>query len=111
MNLSDPFGRMQRKHQRNYESMCLMLHKADITNQEDAQILLGKIRVRGLWWLASTILLTLLLVLVLPEMRMFVLAVGVLLSFWLTKTSLNSQNYLNRYIREELTGQDDSTSP
>jgi len=111
MNINDPFGRMQDKHQRNYKSLCHSLKKAGVTNRADAQALLEKLRRRGIWGLVFTVLVTLLVALALPELRFFVLACGVLLGFWLSKTSLNGQEYVKRYIREELAGHDEPTSP
>ena len=110
MNLNDPFGRMQDKHQRNYESLCLSLQKAGLTNRADAQALLKKLRRRGLWGMAIIVLVTLPLALALPELRFFVLACGALLVFWLSKTCVNSQEYVKRYIREELAEHDESIS-
>lgn len=110
MNINDPFGRMQDKHQRNYESLCLSLQKAGLTNRADAEALLVKLRWRGIWGLAFIVAVTLILVLALPELRLFVLACGVLLVFWLSKTSVNSQEYVRRYIREELAEHDEPTS-
>ncbi len=110
MNINDPFGRMQDKHQRNYESLCLTLQKSGLTNRADAQALLEKLRRRGIWGLVFIVPVTLLLALVLPELRLFVLACGVLLAFWLSRTSVNSQEYIKRYIREELAEHDESTS-
>ncbi len=110
MNINDPFGRMKDKHQRDYESLCLSLQKAGLTNRADAQALLLKLRWRGLWGMAFIVPVTLLLALALPELRFFVLACGVLLVFWLNKTSVNSQEYVKRYIREELAEHDESTS-
>ena len=110
MNINDPFGRIQDKHQRNYESLCLSLQKAGLTNRADAQALMKKLRRRGLWGLAFIVPVSLLLALALPELRFFVLACGALLVFWLSKTSLNSQEYVKRYIREELTEHDESSS-
>ena len=101
---------MQDKHQRNYESLCLSLQKAGLTNRADAQALLVKLRRRAIWGLAFVVTVTLLLALTLPELRLFVLACGALLVFWLSKTSVNSQEYINRYIREELAEHDESTS-
>ncbi len=109
MNINDPFGRMQDKHKRNYESLCLSLHKAGLTDRADAQALLEKLRRRGIWGLAFIVSVTLLLALALPELRFFVLVCGVLLVFWLSKTSLNGQEYVKRYIREELAEHDEST--
>lgn len=102
MNINDPFGRMKDKHQRNYESLCLSLQKVGLTNRVDAQALLVKLRWRGIWGLAFIVPVTLLLALALPEFRIFVLACGALLVFWLSKTSVNSQEYVKRYIQEEL---------
>jgi hypothetical protein len=110
MNINDPFGRIQDKHQRNYESLCSSLQEAGLTNRADAEALLEKLRRRGIWGVAFIVPITLLLALVLPELRFFVLACGVLLVFWLIKTCLNSQEYVRRYIREELAEHDESTS-
>lgn len=110
MNLNDPFGRMQDKHQRNYESLRQSLQKADLTNRADAQALLGKLRRRGIWGVAIIVPVALLLALVLPELRLFVLVCGVLLVFWLSKTCINGQEYVKRYIREELADPDESAS-
>ena len=103
MNINDPFGRIQDKHQRNYESLCLSLKKAGLTNRADAEALLLKLRWRGIWGLAFIVLITLILTLALPELRFFILACGILLGFWL---SINSQEYVKRYIRQELAEQD-----
>ena len=110
MNINDPFGRIQDKHQRNYESLRLSLKKAGLTNRTNAQALLKRLHRRGIWGLAVTGTVTVLLALALAELRFFVLACGVLLAFWLSKTSLNSQEYVKRYIREELTEHDESSS-
>ena len=105
MNLNDPFGRMQSKHQKDYESLRLSLKEVGLNNIADAQALLDKLQRRGIWGLAIITPVTLLLALVLAELRFFILACGVLAAFWLIKTTLNSQKYVNRYIREELGGQ------
>lgn len=108
MNINDPFGRLQAKHQRNYESLCLSLQKAGLTDRADAQALLEKLRRRGIWGVAFIVPVSLILALVLPELRFFVLGCGALLVFWLIKTCLNSQEYVKRYMREELAEHDDS---
>ena len=110
MNINDPFGRMKDKHQRDYDSLCLSLQKIGLTTRADAQALLVKLRRRGIWGLAFIVAVTLLLALSLPELRFFVLAGGVLLGFWLSKTSMNAQEYVKRYIREELAEHEESTS-
>lgn len=108
MNINDPFGRVQEKHQRNYESLCLSLKKNGLTDRADAQALLVKLRQRGIWGLVFIVLVTLLLSLGFPELRFLVIACGLLLVFWLGKTSFSSQEYVRRYIREELAENDES---
>ena len=104
MDINDPFGRLQSKHQKAYESLCLSLQEAGLTNLADAQALLEKIRRRVRRGLAVIVPVSLLLALALPGLRTFVLACGALAAFWLIKTVLNSQEYIKRSIREELGG-------
>ena len=102
MNLNDPFGRMQSRRQKEYESIRLSLQEVGMTNPADAQALLEKLRRRGIWGLSIITPTALLLAFALPELRAFILACGVLAAFWLIRTSLSSQEYVKRYIREEL---------
>jgi len=102
MNLNDPFGRVQTKRQKEYESLCLSLKEVGLTNLADAEALLEKLRRRCIWGLAIITPVALLLALALPELRVFFLACGVLVAFWLIKTTTDSQKYVKRYIQEEL---------
>jgi hypothetical protein len=102
MNFNDPFGRIASRRQKEYESLCISLQEAGLTSLADAQALLEKIHRRGRWGLAVIVPVALLLALAFPELRAFILACGVLAVFWLIKTVLNSQEYVKRYIREEL---------
>ena len=107
MNLNDPFGRLQSKRQKDYESLCLTLQEAGLTNRAQTEALLEKLRRRGRWGLAVIVPVALLLALALPELRVFVLMCGALAAFWLIKTVLNSQEYVKRYMREELAEHDE----
>lgn len=107
MNLNDPFGRLQSKREKEYESLRDSLKDIGLHNLEDAQALLEKLQRRGIWGLAIIVPITLLLALLLPGLRAFVLACGVLAIFWLIKTTLNSREYVKRYIQEELVDQND----
>ncbi len=102
MNLNDPFGRLQSKRQKEYESLRDSLKKIGLNNLDDAQALLDKLQRRGIWGLTIIVPVTLLLALVLSELRAFVLLCGALAVFWLFKTTLNSREYVKRYIQEEL---------
>ena len=102
MDINDPFGRLQSKRQKDYESLRDSLKKIGINNLDDAYALLEKLQRRGIWGLAIIIPGTLLLALVLPELRAFLLICGALAIFWLYKTTLKSREYVKRYILEEL---------
>ena len=102
MDINDPFGRLQSKRQKDYESLRESLKKIGINNLDDAYALLEKLQKRGIWGLAIIIPGTLLLALILPGLRAFVLICGVLAVFWLYKTTLKSREYVQRYILEEL---------
>ena len=102
MDINDPFGRLQSKRQKDYESLRDSLKKIGINNLDDAYALLEKLQRRGIWGLAIIIPGTLLLALVLPGLRAFLLICGALAIFWLYKTTLKSREYVKRYIQEEL---------
>jgi hypothetical protein len=102
MNLNDPFGRLQSKRQKEYESLRDSLKEVGLNNLEDAEALLEKLKRRGLIGVAIIVPAALLIALVLPGLRAFVLACGLLAIFWLVKTTLNSREYVQRYIQEEL---------
>ena len=102
MDINDPFGRLQSKRQKDYESLRDSLKKMGINNLDDAYALLEQLQRRGIWGAAILVPATLLLALVLPGLRAFVLICGVLALFWLYKTTLNSREYVKRYILEEL---------
>ena len=104
MNLNDPFGRLQSKRQKEYESLRDSLKETGLDNLADAQALLDKIQRRGRWGLTMIVPTTLLLALILPQLRALVLICGALAVFWLFKTVLNSRKYVKRYIQEELGG-------
>lgn len=102
MNLNDPFGRLQSKRQKEYESLRDSLKEVGLNNLEDAEALLEKLKRRGLMGVAIIVPAALLIALLLPGLRAFVLACGLLAIFWLVKTTLNSREYVQRYIQEEL---------
>ncbi|PLX80091.1 MAG: hypothetical protein C0616_09150 [Desulfuromonas sp.] len=102
MNINDPFGRIESKRQKEYESLRLSLQKIGLTNRDEAEVLLKKLRRRGTWGLAIILPIVLLLMLALPELRFLFVACGGLAAFWVIKTVLNSQEYVKRYIQEEL---------
>ncbi len=104
MNLNDPFGRMQTKRQREYESLCRSLREAGLTGREEAEALIESMRRRCRLGLAVIVPGTLLLALAFPEARVLVVALGGIAALWLFNASRRGQEYVARYIREELRG-------
>ncbi len=102
MNINDPFGRFQSKRRKEYESLRDSLKKLGLNNLDDAHALLEKLQRRGIWGLAIIVPVTLLLALVLPGLRAFIMTCGALAVFWLFKTTRNSREYVKRYMQEEL---------
>lgn len=107
MNFNDPFGLLQSKRQKQYESLRDSLKKLGLNNLDDAHALLEKLQRRGIWGLAIIVPVTLLLALLLPGLRAFIMTCGALAVFWLYKTTLNSREYVKRYIQEELADQNE----
>tara|TARA_R110001583_G_scaffold14560_4_gene60638 strand:- start:6553 stop:6891 length:339 start_codon:yes stop_codon:yes gene_type:complete len=112
MNINDPFGRMQGKEQRDYESLRASLQRSGVTDPAGAHLLLEKLGNRMKYGLAFILPTTLILALLLPEMRIITLAIGGLLAVWIVNASRRGKQYLERYIDEELTdSSDDQPAP
>jgi len=105
MNINDPFGRMQSKQQRDYESLCESLQRAGLDNLDDAQRLKASLGKRMKYSLALIIPFTLALALLFPEMRIITLAIGGLLAVWVVNASRRGQQYLERFMSEKLSGE------
>ena len=112
MNINDPFGRMQGKQERDYESLRASLQRSGVTTSAAANLLLAKLSNKLKYGLAFIIPTTLILALILPEMRIITLAIGGLLAVWIVNASRRGRQYLERYIDEELTdSSDDQPAP
>ncbi|TCK08266.1 hypothetical protein [Marinobacterium mangrovicola] len=101
MKLNDPFGRMARRREREYESLKQALLKAGMTDAQKAGELRDNLAKRSKTGLMVVIPIIVILALVFREYAVFALAFGVLAILWLTNTSRRGQEYINRYIAEE----------
>ncbi|MEH6628639.1 MAG: hypothetical protein V7739_19545 [Motiliproteus sp.] len=110
MNINDPFGRMQSRHERNYESLCRSLRKAGLTDKAEALKLQDNMVKRCKIGLAIIIPFTLVLAALLPELWMFTLLFGAAISTWLYNLTKRGKKYVERYIKEELADQDDAAA-
>ncbi|HEY5718156.1 MAG TPA: hypothetical protein VIS52_06635 [Motiliproteus sp.] len=110
MNINDPFGRMSARHERDYQSLRKALLEAGLTDPEAAAQHLARIRQRGVIGVGIAIPLTLALMLLFPDTRAVSLGLGGLFVLWTLNASRKGQQYLQRYIAEELHQQPPSDS-
>lgn len=101
MKLNDPFGRMARRREREYESLKQALQKAGMTDKQKAEELKTNLAKRSKTGLMVVIPVVVILALAFREYAIFVLAFGILAILWLTNTSRRGQEYISRYIAEE----------
>ncbi|UTW11463.1 hypothetical protein [Marinobacterium rhizophilum] len=110
MNFRDPFGRQEKRREREYASLRQKLPGAGVTTRADAEQLIENVGKRGKYGLMAVIALTLLLMLLIPEGRIICGAAGTLVGAWAYITSRKIQGHVKRYIQEELTPDSDDES-
>lgn len=110
MNLADPFGRTKARRQKEYESLCTSLIKAEINTTAQAEALQLDVQRRGRWSILIALLITVLLSVLFTEYKIIFIPLGALFCFWVNKTTRNGKKYIRRYINEELNQESDSKS-
>mgnify|MGYP000335803689 CR=1 FL=1 len=108
MSIHDPFGRLQKRQEREYQSLILTLKEAGIHTQSEAEQLIEKLGLRCQRGVLIVIAISLLITIVLPEFSVFTVSFGVLASVWLITFTKRSKRYIKRYITEEM---DNSSEP
>ena len=104
MKLNDPFGRMEARHQKGYESMRTALREGGIATPEAAHELIRQALRRGAAMLAVGLLLLVLVSLLFPKFAPLGLGLGIFLVVWVVTSTLNGRRYIVRFIEEELGG-------
>ncbi|MCW8883845.1 MAG: hypothetical protein OQK12_01160 [Motiliproteus sp.] len=107
MNISDPFGRMQKRRERDYISLRESLKEAGLTSRTAARELQQNMKKRCKTGLMIIAPFALLMAAIFPEAWMFSVLFGALICLWLLKTSSAGVDYVERYIKEELADSDD----
>ena len=102
MKLNDPFGRLESRHRKGYESMCAALRQAGIETPQAAREVARRAWRRGLMVATAGLLLLLLVVGVLPKTAPLAFGLGFFLVVWVASSVINGRRYINRYIKEEL---------
>ncbi|RDE25201.1 hypothetical protein DV711_06495 [Motiliproteus coralliicola] len=110
MNINDPFGRMGKQRQREYESLREQLHQVGLSNRVDAQELISNLEKRQRFGLVVIIPIAALLALLFPDFRIVTVSFGALACLWLVNTTRRGKMYIERFIKEELADHGDSES-
>ena len=104
MKLSDPFGRLESRHQLGYENMRDTMQASGITTPEAALEIVDQARKRGMKFLGVGTVVLLLGALVLPKTIPVLLALELFLVVWTVNSTRTGRRYIQRYIDEDLKG-------
>lgn len=104
MKLSDPFGRLESRHQLGYESMRDTMRESGITTPEAALDVVNQARKRAMKFLGGGTVVLLLVAGLLPTSIPIVLALELFLIVWAVNSTRTGQQYIQRYIDEDLKG-------
>jgi len=102
MKISDPFGRMERRHQAGYEAMRDILRRGCVNTVESAEEIINQSRVRAIKTVGIGCVFFLLVGLLFPKFALGACAVAVLLAAWVISSTINGRRYIKRYIKEDL---------
>jgi len=103
MKLNDPFGRMERRHQMAYETMCEAMRRSGVNTEQAAHEIIRQAKDRAMKFLGIGVLVLLLAAFLVPRAALpLLLGLGALLIVWTIKSTLNGRRYILRYIDEEL---------
>lgn len=102
MKLNDPFGRLESRHQKGYESMRTALRQAGVETRQAAEEIVSRARRRGVMIVSAGVVFLLLVAGLIPRVAPLALGLGLFLVVWVASSTLNGQRYIKRYIEEEL---------
>lgn len=110
MKLNDPFGRLESRHQKGYESMKASLKQAGIETPQAAESVLKQAWKRGAMVLGVGFLFLAAVAILIPKALPLALGLGFFLLVWVVSSNINGQRYIRRYIEEDLeAGQKDGS--
>lgn len=106
MNLNDPFGRVARREQQEYESLRDSLKESGVNSRSDADVILERIQARGTKIVTVIAIITLLVALLFPDAHTITLIFSGLALLWVFKMTKNARQHIQRYIEEEISRSD-----
>jgi len=102
MKLNDPFGRLEKRNQANYEMMRDAMKKGGVTTEQAAQEIITTSKNRALKFLAVVLAALLIAMAFKPHLWAAFLCIAMLVAAWAFKSMLNGRRHVERYIEEEL---------
>jgi hypothetical protein len=102
MNLNDPFGRLAVRHQNGYETMRDTMRRGGINTPEEALEVIRQSKKRAWKFIAAGLAVFLPMSWLLPGAMPVTLSLALFLVAWVSKSAINGQRYIQRYIDEDL---------
>ena len=102
MKLNDPFGRMERRHQRGYEAMRDSLRMSTITTPEAALDVISQSKKQARRYIGVAVAVFLLAAILWPNALPVTFSLVLFFTVWIISSAINGQRYIRRYIEEEL---------
>lgn len=102
MKLNDPFGRLESRHQKGYESMRDTLRDNGIDTPEAAREAIKRFQRRALKYVGVGLAALLPMVLLLPKAMPLTAILVLFLVAWVASSAYNGKRYIQRYIDEDL---------
>ena len=102
MKLNDPFGRMEKRHQANYEMMRDAMQKGGITTVQAAEDIIRKSKSRSVRFLSVVLAILFLVFCLVPRIMPALVCLAVILGLWTVNSIISGKRYVERYIDEEL---------
>jgi len=102
MKINDPFGRMEKRHQANYEMMRDAMQKGGITTVQAAHDVIKQSKNRSLKFLSVVLVILFLIFCMVPGIAPALVCLAVILILWTVNSIVSGKRYVDRYIEEEL---------
>ncbi|MCG7911073.1 MAG: hypothetical protein JAY82_15015 [Candidatus Thiodiazotropha taylori] len=102
MSLNDLFSSRERRHRKGYEMMRSALREAGIETYDEARDEISQLWKRGFRNMGVGMLFLLVVLAVIPTAAPLILVLAFIMVIWVVNSSINGQNYIKRYVKEEM---------
>ena len=102
MRLSDPFGRLESRHQAGYETMRDTLRNSGVDTPKAAREIIAQAKKRAIKFYGVAIIMLLSMIWLPLKIVPIVFGLALFLLVWVTSSTLNGQRYIEQYIDKDL---------